>query len=756
MLVKNFIRILGDIQQCNSCAKKVELSKIIPCDICSIIIYCSDKCKSEDIKHSDYHKKSSLPYKKMNLDEIAKYDINNFLENTSKKGRIGLKNFGNSCFINSAIQCLSNCEDLTKYFLSKSFVEDINKIRGLSIDGRIARMYYDLLYELWIGQSTVVSPTEFKNMFMSFVKQYPGVNHFDVKDMILFVLDHLHEDLNQVKERLEVNITEQNKNETDESASTRWWEALQKRENSIVVDLFYGQFKNQVRCPSCKTTNITYDPFNIISLPIPDSNISKIRFKVFLNNSDYKYVNVEIFDVNKTTKVKYLKTKVKEAFRKSKEFDCLLLKNKAINELLSDEDLVYDHVFTRVDFSDEVFVDTEIIFCEVENSFNSKNKGDFVTFFVNPAEIFEESYYFIMKTKKFTALSYPKAFSMSKKMRIKDLYMEIYKYYRRAMNDMVTYIKNEGEETEADTSYYETFYSNVNDKDFVEKDFDKLFLKLGESGENERDGFNKYEINKASLFQIYLVNNIPTPSSYLSRKQSCEYCKTNCQLCRFILNLSTKIYEYYAMQIVTRPFILAVEFQKFKTGFYKYYEEFIDFKDAKINFRGELTLYDCLDHFRKEEKFEKEKPWYCDNCQRGVEAFKKSEIYLAPKFLIIQLKRFKLKGHKSLMELVNNKKNETLVFFPIDNFEISNCILSDKNNSNYHLVSVCQHTGGLQGGHFTTIARNGNEWLEYDDDKVNPISTDKIITEKAYMLIYRRTETFNYEDMQSNSINDCN
>ena len=65
------------------------------------------------------------------------------------RGITGLTNLGNTCFMNASLQCLSHSKPLTDYFLSKSFVNEINKNNPLGSKGRLAVAYYELLTALW-------------------------------------------------------------------------------------------------------------------------------------------------------------------------------------------------------------------------------------------------------------------------------------------------------------------------------------------------------------------------------------------------------------------------------------------------------------------------------------------------------------------------------------------------------------------------------------------------------------------------------
>ena len=112
------------------------------------------------------------------------------------------------------------------------------------------------------------------------MKQFAGFSQQDSDEMLTFVLDSLHEDLNRVKVKPYSELKEKSEKETEEEASLRWWKNHIERENSIIVDLFHGQFKNVVKCPECDKVSTIYDPFMNLGLPIPSAQ-SKMRIKFF-------------------------------------------------------------------------------------------------------------------------------------------------------------------------------------------------------------------------------------------------------------------------------------------------------------------------------------------------------------------------------------------------------------------------------------------------------------------------------------------
>ena len=142
-----------------------------------------------------------------------------------------------------------------------------------------------------------------------------------------------------------------------------------------------------------------------------------------------------------------------------------------------------------------------------------------------------------------------------------------------------------------------------------------------------------------------------------------------------------------------------------------------------------VNLYDCFDLYTKVEPLE---------CKIEVdEITKKREtaarqivFWSLPNILIITLKRFA--DHK--------RKNQCLLDFPLENLDLTKYIVGyDKESYKYDLYGICNHSGGLLGGHYTaSVKSKSGKWHEYNDSNVREISEGDLINPKAYCFFYRK------------------
>ncbi|XP_059795604.1 ubiquitin carboxyl-terminal hydrolase 4 isoform X4 [Balaenoptera ricei] len=183
-------------------------------------------------------------------------------------GLCGLGNLGNTCFMNSALQCLSNTAPLTDYFLKDEYEAEINRDNPLGMKGEIAEAYAELIKQMWSGRDAHVAPRMFKTQVGRFAPQFSGYQQQDSQELLAFLLDGLHEDLNRVKKKPYLELKDAN-GRPDAVVAKEAWENHRLRNDSVIVDTFHGLFKSTLVCPECAKVSVTFDPFCYLTLPLP-------------------------------------------------------------------------------------------------------------------------------------------------------------------------------------------------------------------------------------------------------------------------------------------------------------------------------------------------------------------------------------------------------------------------------------------------------------------------------------------------------
>ncbi|XP_064422436.1 ubiquitin carboxyl-terminal hydrolase 19 isoform X3 [Latimeria chalumnae] len=183
-------------------------------------------------------------------------------------GFTGLVNLGNTCFMNSVIQSLSNTRELRDYFHDRSFETEINYSNPLGTGGRLAIGFAVLLRALWKGTHHAFQPSKLKAIVASKASQFTGYVQHDAQEFMAFLLDGLHEDLNRIQNKPYTETLDSD-GRPDEVVAEEAWQRHKMRNDSFIVDLFQGQYKSKLHCPVCSKVSITFDPFLYLPVPLP-------------------------------------------------------------------------------------------------------------------------------------------------------------------------------------------------------------------------------------------------------------------------------------------------------------------------------------------------------------------------------------------------------------------------------------------------------------------------------------------------------
>jgi ubiquitin carboxyl-terminal hydrolase 4/11/15 len=136
------------------------------------------------------------------------------------------------------------------------YQEELNPDNPLGMHGAIAEAFGALLQRIWAtsGSSTSYSPRDFKSQLQRFAPQFSGYQQHDSQELVAFLLDGLHEDLNRVLKKPYVEKPDWEGGGDLElvQLAQNSWNGYMKRNDSVIVDLFQGQYQSTLICPECE------------------------------------------------------------------------------------------------------------------------------------------------------------------------------------------------------------------------------------------------------------------------------------------------------------------------------------------------------------------------------------------------------------------------------------------------------------------------------------------------------------------------
>lgn len=597
-------------------------------------------------------------------------------------GLTGLQNLGNTCFMNSSLQCLAHTPKLVDYFLG-DYSREINHENALGMDGEIALAFGDLIRKLWAPGATPVAPRMFKSKLARFAPQFSGFNQHDSQELLAFLLDGLHEDLNRVKCKPYIEAKD-GEGRPDEEVADEYWRNHLARNDSIIVDVSQGQYRSTLVCPVCKKVSITFDPFMYLSLPLPSTTMRTMTLTV-VSADGITQPSPCTITVPKNGKCKDLIQALSSSCY-LKDDETLLVaeiyNNRIIRyledptdslSLIRDGDRLVAYRLPKVTNEDRLVV------------------------FMH--QRIDEQYIHGKLSSSWKAFGIPLVARICNSVNGSD----VYNLYLKLINPFQ--ITCEGISNNSDSSE-KTVIEEVKEL----KDAISPVLSAGVNGINEI----WVDPDSDAELQFYLTDDKgATRASKLVMDEPVTRLPRRLNL--LVFWPEKKIEQYDTHLISSLPEI-------FKSGF------------IARRPQESVSLYRCLEAFLKEEPLGPDDMWYCPGCKTHRQASKKLDLWRLPEILVIHLKRF------SYSRFMKNKL-ETYVDFPVDNLDLSTYI-THKNgmvSNRYMLYAVSNHYGSMGGGHYTAFVHHGgDQWYDFDDSHVSPIPEDKIKTSAAYVLFYRR------------------
>ena len=195
---------------------------------------------------------------------------------------IGLRNIGATCYMNATLQALSNTDKFTEYFLTKFHFDPSNNNK------RMSNEMYKVLINLWdeFKKNGDYPPNDFKESLSEENPLFAGVQANDTKDLINFLLERFHQEMNNPPPMNQnnniVNVNQMNEMETFNAFVQEYFSS----NSSIITDCFYGLCETKSTCTGCKITKYNFQIYSFLEFPLKEVNAF-----MFQNGRRFSLVN---------------------------------------------------------------------------------------------------------------------------------------------------------------------------------------------------------------------------------------------------------------------------------------------------------------------------------------------------------------------------------------------------------------------------------------------------------------------------------
>ncbi|XP_044732949.1 ubiquitin carboxyl-terminal hydrolase 31 isoform X1 [Chrysoperla carnea] len=637
-------------------------------------------------------------------------------------GVTGLRNHGNTCFMNAVLQCLAHTDILAEYFVLDQYKVDMsrrNKLnaRKFGTRGELTEQLALMLKALWACKYSPELSTAFKATVERYGAQYRGTQQHDAQEFLLWILDKVHEDLNTASKKKYKAIKTLNR--PDEVIAAETLANHVRCNSSFVQAVFQAQFRSSLTCPRCHRQSNTFDPFHCISVQLPQLARRSICVTVLYTSQQPRQVRLAVT-------VPITGATIAELREQLSSDTSIELSQMILTEIQSGE-IDGNAGFGRT-FSNTqpvgIIAENDPIYCIEVPQLKEINDETTTSAYILLCWI----NVLITEDGKFQKFGSPYTMQVSRETSYNDLQKLILKEMASILHDDVL--------TSAQPS-------------------DVFVMRLCEPAFDENEALDPTLSHPlfTEIVDQTLALCSTTDSGPPHIKLILEWTQSDKQ--SIIADDKDQYEEHYSVT-------------QLRAG------------GNDLNNSAPLTLADCLRHYTRAETLAAEDAWRCPHCQQYLPVVKTLGLWSLPDILVIHFKRFRqqqLKGR-------NSSKLTTMVDFPLYGFDMTphlanknsmnsstkmssnhldnnSMILgglgwspwkrprkqSHNNDNTYDLYAVCYHHGDdLETGHYTAACKNpyDNSWYCYDDTKVTNLSqtatdiTSELVNNSAYILFYQK------------------
>uniref|UniRef100_A0A8C7F1X8 ubiquitinyl hydrolase 1 n=1 Tax=Oncorhynchus kisutch TaxID=8019 RepID=A0A8C7F1X8_ONCKI len=559
-------------------------------------------------------------------------------------GVLGLKNHGNTCFMNAVVQCLSNTDLLAEYLGLEQYKADL---------GEVTTQLASLVRALWTLEYTPQLSVEFKSIVSKYGSQFRGNSQHDALEFLLWLLDRVHED---------ANPTTTNNNHSSSKTNANGKVGAEQTRSSLT-------------CPHCLKQSNTFDPFLCISLPIPLRQTRCMSVTLVFSTKGQRYLRVGLA-VPLIGSISCLRAMVAEEGKTTPDQVVLSeLYATGFQRSFSDDDDL-----TSVAESDVVYAfQAPPLHTRGGSTRMSGNHG---------------------------CIHSPKSLSLSLSLFFSSYLVLLVICNTAGSGQQAVRFGPPFLMREERTLSWDQLQQSI---------LSKLYYLMLNGSQAQNAGL---------LFKVRVVGGSAS-YSYLSPQDGRP-------LFHPAVDRALKLCGPGGPPHVK----LVIEWEhKIKECLFGNIQEEVvkDSESVRVQQQQHLqqhscTLDDCFQLYTKEEQLAPDDAWKCPHCKQLQQGMVKMSLWTLPDILILHLKRFRqVTGADHIHSLCSSH-------------HISHPDMALPPDFLYDLYAVCNHHGGMHGGHYTAYCRNSvdGQWYSYDDSSVDLVPEEEVCTRGAYILFYQR------------------